>query len=323
MRNKNIVKYLTSVFDEMGNKEHEGQFQEAMEALSKMNFTIKRMGFGELVDQSTWLAMNSCECMVDIEDVDDDELLYETCWRNLLYWQTDLDLFYDEVCSENPELEWLDEFLAAYLNERICSAYPYLKDSKTFNRYYKKHAKELPYLTDSQKNELGLMLDDDEVVQILTKSYELKKQDLQGLESIDFEKLDEHFGQIIEIVYDADFRIPKIKFDDILQRALQNYCLSYANKESLKVKSFSMLDLYNLCLQHALISVAGSEYFSENITVKYPEFVWMEDVVRNCLRQKLVSVYPYLKDENAFIDYVESGENFNCENGEEYEDYEE
>ena len=114
MANKIIIKYLTETFEEIGNKEHENQFLEAMETLSEMNFAIKEMSFAELMDQSTWLAMNSHECQTDIEDFDDDSVLYETCRHNLLYWQTDVDLFYEEVCSANPELEWLDEFLVAH-----------------------------------------------------------------------------------------------------------------------------------------------------------------------------------------------------------------
>ena len=143
MDNKNIIKYLTGVFEEIGNKEHKDQFLEAMKTLSEMNFTIKRMSFGELLEQSTWLLKNSCSCRTDIEDFNENEALYEACHHNLLYWQTDVDLFYEKVCMANLELEWLDEFLVAYLDEKICAMYPYMKDAGTFNEYLDRKRKSL------------------------------------------------------------------------------------------------------------------------------------------------------------------------------------
>lgn len=311
MRKKNIrlIKYLTKTFEEIGNKEHEEQFLEAMETLSKMNFTIKRMSFGELMDQATWLAINSEDCARDVRDFDDDSILYDTCWYNLLYWQTDLDLFYEEVCSANPELEWIDEYLGAYLHERMCSIYPYLADNKSFNRYYRKHENELPYLGDSTRMRLALRLDNDVVVQVLTEAYEERRKGLQTLVPEGFQRLDECFHEITEIVYDAELEVPEVRFTDVLQGAFQNICSSCDNKEELKAKSFSMGDLYNQCLQDVLETIADSEYFSENVGTNYPEFGWVDDIVMDCLHQKLCSIYPYLKDEDAFVNYVESLKN--------------
>ena len=135
MNNKNLIKYLTGVFEEIGKKEHKEQFIDAMENLSEMNFKIKKMSYGDLLNQSTWLLKISQECRNDIEGFDDHEVLYETCSHNLLYWQTDVDLFYEKVCVANPELEWIDEFLVAYLDEEICVTYPFMKDAGTFNEY--------------------------------------------------------------------------------------------------------------------------------------------------------------------------------------------
>lgn len=309
MANKNIIKYLTETFEEIGNKEHENQFLEAMETLSEMNFAIKEMSFAELMDQSTWLAMNSHECQTDIEDFDDDSVLYETCRHNLLYWQTDVDLFYEEVCSANPELEWLDEFLVAYLDERICSIYPYLKDAETFNKYYEEHESELSYQHGSLMRGNVFGDDDEDVVETLVNAYEIRRQGLQDLESGELEQLDERFREIVEIVSEIDFEIQEMTLGDILQGALQNFCLSCANKEELKTKHFSMVDLYNLCIQYVTEIIATSEYFCENIGVNYPDFGWVDDVVSDCLHQKMCSVYPYLKNEDAFVTYVESLKN--------------
>jgi hypothetical protein len=264
------------------------EFNHIIFMISEMNFKIKGTGLLELLNQALSRSENMNHTKGDgLTIFSDPQILYEICCDYILHWQTDYDAFCEKIRSDlSHELEWVVETIKDFQQQKMLIAYPYLKSIKVFKTSLENAKK-------GKDSKAGEIVDNLDLMAFLMMYEPGFSDEPDSLEC---------FNELLSSLPDMGFEIKELSFHDLLHAALAEY---------LDVTYYSDPRTICECCCQYLLDENTDVFLVDEIIDGYNDYDidWLTELVYGFVAHKVRFIYPYLKDEDAFVIYVESLKN--------------
>lgn len=274
-----VVKRADKEFDE---KALDKEFNKILSRVSEFNFDIMTVNFLEMLNKSIIANEKRNNAEKGLTIFSDPKELYEICQNNILYWQTDCEQFCTDMQVQYPSEDWIVRAVKDYLYHKMILVYPFLKSLDDFSRYVAKVKKgKMPKVTKVGNIDLIVCLQ-----MICTPWFD---EDEAGMS---------YFNHLLSGVSRMDFTIKEWDFCDLLHLVVSmNPNLTYYSDPEI---------LHAECKEFLLAGQTDFDEFDD--IIGYGNNVWelVEEVLNGFLSYKIDWMYPYLKDAEAFANYVES-----------------
>ena len=265
------------------------EFNQILSRISELNFKIQRMSFVELISMS--ILTNQKHSKPTDEPLtmfSDSKKLYQICRKNILCWQTDLDRFCHEIKTQySPEMRWVIKTTKDYLKHKMLLEYPYLEDSVGFMLRLNR------VLDCKQTYDYGDGLPTSNL-DLLTF---LIMIGYNGGKCKHSQKNREYFHYLLMELSYRDLELPGIDFVDLLHSAMseQSDLTYYSASEAIR----------NACIEHLWEEETEINDVYRIVGYGETEWDWVVDLVCCFIGYEMDWLYPYLKNEDAFVAYVE------------------
>ena len=265
----------------------DAEFDHIISMISEMNFKIEGTGLLELLNKALAGYENMNATKEDgLTIFSDPQTLYEICCDYILHWQTDCDVFCEKIQNNlSQELEWIVGATKDFQRQKMVLAYPYLKSLKVFKACLDKAKKG----KDSNAGKIGDNLDLMSFLMMYKSSFSC------GADTAPC------FNDLLSSLPDMNFKIKKWSFLDLLHTALSDYSdvTYYSDPET----------ICECCRECLLERNTDIDLVDEIIRYEYSEWEWLSELVYGFVALEMELIYPYLKDADAFVTYVESLKN--------------
>lgn len=271
----------------------DNEFNQILSGISESNFEIQRMSLVELISMS--ILTNQKHSKPNEEPLtmfSDSQKLYQICRKNILCWQTDIDKLCQEIKTQySPEMRWVIKTTKDYLKYKMLLIYPYLEDSVGFSLRLNR------VLACKQTCDYddGLPTSNLDLITFLIMI------GYNGGKCKHTQKNREYFHYLLMELSYKDLMLDKIDFLDLLHSAISEHSnLTYYS---------DLKAIREVCREYLWEEKTEIDEVYDIVGYGYTEWDWVVDLVCCFIGYEMDWLYPYLKNEDAFVTYVESLKN--------------
>lgn len=270
------------------------EFNQILSRISELSFEIKRMSFHELLSKSIFTNQKQSKLKdAPLTMFSESKELYRICRMNILCWQTDIDKLCHEIKTQySPDMKWIIKATKDYLKYNMLLIYPYLEDSVGFGM-----------VLDQARSCKPIYCYDDG--QLPTSNLDL----ISFLIMIGYcggkckrtQTNKEYFHYLIMELSYLNLELDKIDFVDLLHSAIseQSNLTYYSDPEIIR----------QTCKEYLWDEETDMGRVDSVVGYGLTEWDWVADLTYLFIACKMDWMYPYLKNEEAFANYVESLKN--------------
>ena len=270
--------------DRLDTEKLDMEFNHIISMISEMNFKIKGTGLLELLNKALVRYENMNNTKEDrLTIFSDPQTLYEICCDYILHWQTDYDAFCEKIQNNlSQELEWVVRSTNNFQQQKMLIAYPYLKSIKVFKT-------SLDNAKKGKDSRSGKIVDNLDLMAFLMMYEPGFSDEPDSMEC---------FNRLLSSLPDMEFEIKELSFHDLLHSALADYS---------DVTYYSDPRTICECCCDYLLDENTDILLVDEIIEGYDDHDvdWLTELVYGFVAHKVGFIYPYLKNEDAFVAYVE------------------